>query len=420
MKVWITLRRVIAISEMIGLPQAAKMHERTKDALTMSRAGFNLSKADEERLIEKAEVWTGICMVDRIAGMMFNLPAGTYRYQLPSLPVVDSNGQILVRGFMGNLAGISKHIFELDDGPILGGSDADLYAEVLSIDQELISLARLPPASWWGDPTPGTTANLSEQILKYWHSYLTVRVHLKFTLQKDANQQFDYSRYTCMTACNIAINRYLGFRSTLPGGFFVGRVVDLQALTVAVVLLLAYHNSRSTRRRHVQAQTIESPASLIAQLIEVMESLSTLRTSDFATQAVVTLRSLSTLLGDDSASERRELTLTVPLLGKIHVHKNKHPVGNTIAQDAHALMDMDLAQVPVGSQSVPPSVFTPATSDFSSQSLPVTNSWSWDPLSLFIEDDDREAIFQHAIFAEDFGQMDASISYSSLDFGGYS
>lgn len=110
----------------------------------------------------------------------------------------------------------------------------------------------------------------------------------------------------------------------------------------------------------------------------------------------------------------------MPLLGKIHVHKNKHPVGNTIAQDAHALMDMDLAQVPVGSQSVPPSVFTPATSDFSSQSLPVTNSWSWDPLSLFIEDDDREAIFQHAIFAEDFGQMDASISYSSLDFGGYS
>lgn len=415
MKVWISLRRVIAISEMIGLPRASRALERAKFAPNTTRAGASLSKSDETRLTDKVEVWAGICMIDRIAGMMFNLPSGTNRYQLPRLPVVGADGEVIRRGYLSSLAAISKEVYELDDSTMLDGSDAERYAEVLRIDQELISLASIPPPSWWSTDTPGI---LPDQVLKYWHSYLTIRVHLKFTLQKDGNQQFDYSRYTCMNACNIAITRYLTIRPAMPSGFFIGRIVDLQALTAAVVLLLAYHNSRSARRRNFQAQAIESPARLIAQLIEVMESLSCLRASDFATQAVVTIRSLSTLLEDDSASERQELTLTVPLLGKIHVHKNRNPIGNTMGQDVSSMVGLAPSQTTTGSQHFQP-VFTPTTADFSGQAMPATNTSAWDPLSLFIEDDDREALFQSALVTEDYEQMDPTMNFSGFDFGGY-
>jgi hypothetical protein len=412
MKMWLTLRRVIAISEMVGLPHAARALERAKAAPNPTKPGGTLSKSDEARLIEKAETWAGICMIDRIAGMMFNLPAGTKRYQSPKQAVVDSNGQVLTRAYLSNLADIAKQVYDLDDGSVSEGSGAELYAEVLRIDQELISLASIPPQTWWSTYTPGALAN---QLLQYWHSYITVRVHLKLTLQHDASQQFDYSRYTCMNACNTAIRRYLTLRRALPSGFFVGRVVDLQALTAAVVLLLAYHNSGSARHIHFQARSIESPEQLIAQLVELMESISCLKASDFATQAVVTIRSLSALLEDDSASQRQDLTLTVPLLGKIHVRKNRNPVRNTISQNEGTIMES--TQATVGSQNVA-SAFTPTTSDLSGQTLPVNNAWSWDPLSLFIEDNDREALFQNALRTEDFGQMDASMSFTAFDFSG--
>jgi hypothetical protein len=412
MKMWLTLRRIIAISEMIGLPHAARAVERAKAAPTPIKAGVNPSKSDEARLLEKAETWAAICMVDRIGGMMFNLPAGTKRYQSIKLAVVDSNGQVLTRAYLSNLADIAKQVYDLDDGSFLEDSDAELCAEVLRIDQELHSLASLPPQTWWSTYTPGA---LGDQLLQYWHYYITVRIHLKLTLQNDAGQKSDYSRYTCMNACNTVIRRYLTLRRALPSGFFVGRVVDLQVLTAAVVLLLAYHNSRSIQNTHFHAKAIESPDQLIGQLVELMESISCLPASDFATQAVVTIRSLSALLQDDSASRTRELNLTVPLLGKLYVRKNSNPVKNTSSQDEGTIMG--LSQATSGIQNVA-SAFTPTASDLSDPTLPVANVWSWDPLYLFIEDDDREALFQSALRTEDFGQIDASMNFVAFDFGG--
>lgn len=408
MKMWLTLRRIVAISEMIGLPHAARAVERAKNAPSPINPGANLSKSDEARLLEKAETWAAICMVDRIAAMMFNLPAGTKRYQSLKLPVVDSNGQVLTRAYLSNLADIAKQVYDLDDGPLSEDSDAELYADVLRIDQEMNSLASLPPQTWWSTFTPGV---LGDQLLQYWHYYITVRIHLKLTLQHDGGQKSDYSRYTCMNACSLTIRRYLTLRRALPTGFFVGRVVDLQVLTAAVVLLLAYHNSTSDQNTYFHAKAIESPGPLIAQLIELMDSISCLPAADFATQAVVTIRSLSALLEDDSASQRRELNLTVPLLGKIYVRKNRNPIKSNNSQHESSMMGLSQAG---GIQNV----LTPTTSELSGPTLPLTNAWSWDPLYLFIEDDDREAFFHSALRTEDFEQVDGPMNFVAFEFSG--
>ncbi|KEF52056.1 uncharacterized protein A1O9_12046 [Exophiala aquamarina CBS 119918] len=407
---WLTLRRIIAISEVIGLPHAARSLERAKAAPYSTNVRPSLSKPEETRLLEKAETWAGICMIDRIAGMLFNLPAGTKRYQSAKLAVLDSNGQVVTKAYLSSLTEIAKQVYDLDDGSVTGLSDAELYAEALRIDQELISLASLPPQSWWNTYTPRARA---DQLLQYWHAYITIRVHLKLTLQSDASQNFDYSRYSCMNACSTAIRRYLDLRRGLPEGFFVGRIVDLQALTAGVVLVLAYHNSRSARHVQFQAQTIESPDLLIAQLVDLMDSISCLKAADFAKQAVITLRSLSALLDENSASKEQDLTLTVPLLGKIFVRKNRNPVAAPISQSDGTIPQ--LSQATNANQNVAPA-FTPATSDLSGQTLPVANSWPWDPLSLFIEDNDREALFHQALMTEDFGQMDASVGFTAFDF----
>ena len=407
---WLTLRRIIAISEVIGLPHAARALDRAKNPPYSNSVGPTLSKPEETRLAEKAEAWAGICTIDRIAGMLFNLPAGTKRYQTTKLAILDSNGQVITRAYLSSLTEIAKQVYDLDDGSGTELSDAELYSEVLRMDQELISLASLPPQAWWNTYTPGA---LAEQLLQYWHSYVTIRVHLKLTLQSDAGQKFDYSRYSCMNACSAAIRRYIGLRREMPEGFFVGRIVDLQALTAGVVLLLAYHNSSSARHVQFQAQGIESPDLLIAQLVELMDSISCRKAADFAKQAVVTIRSLSALLDDHDSSQGQDLTLTVPLLGKIFVRKNKKDVQNPFSQSVGNIPEF--SQAPIGVQNVS-STFTAATSDLSGQTLPVANSWPWDPLSLFIEHDDREAMFHQALMTEEFGQMDVATGFTAFDF----
>ncbi|KAK1021746.1 hypothetical protein LTR33_018380, partial [Friedmanniomyces endolithicus] len=68
-KVWISLRRIIPLAELIGLPRA--MHQlKAFD----TQPETNVSLSQRERTKEAAELWVSICAVDRLAAMMFNLP----------------------------------------------------------------------------------------------------------------------------------------------------------------------------------------------------------------------------------------------------------------------------------------------------------------------------------------------------------
>jgi hypothetical protein len=124
-------------------------------------------------------------------------------------------------------------------------------------------------------------------------------------------------------------------RSILPAGFFANRVVDLQAFTAAVFLLLAGYRSTRASSTFLQAVDVNVTSSLVDQVARLMGVIATRTGGDFACQASEAIRALSTLLTQPQTSEMQEIILSLPLGGRIHVSRKSY-TAKTISKHSYS------------------------------------------------------------------------------------
>lgn len=323
---WLLLRRVIALAELIGLPRAsaaiASHQESLKGTSRGAQPGASTYLAESWK--RKAEVWESICAVDRVTSMMWSLPLATVNYRLPKRPIVDSYGEVNPQSYLYNLADIASRVLELDNIYSSGRPLMELFNTVIGTDQELRSLASLAPKSWRN--INGFELSI-DTLLQYWHHYITVRTHLQLALKYDECQQFAFNFISCLDACQELTRRYVSLRSILPVGFFANQVIDLQAFTATVFLLLASY--RTTRNFSIFPQVDNSAiSSLVDQVIRTMRSATHRAGGNFARQAADALRSLSSLLQQSQSFESQKITLSLPLVGRIHVSRKPYTAKN--------------------------------------------------------------------------------------------
>ncbi len=263
--------------------------------------------------------------------MMWSLPLATLNYPLPKLPVVGSQGQVNPQSYLYNLADIASRVLELDN---IYSSDrplTELFNAVVGTDQELRSLASLTPKSWHKIHWPELSI---DALLQYWHQYLTVRTHLQLALKHDEGQQFAFNFITCLEACQELSRRYVSMRPVLPAGFFANRVFDLQAFTATVFLLLASYRTTHGSRTFPQAIDVNVTTGLVGQVVSMMGFAADRAGGDFAHQAADAIRSLSSLLQQPQTSELQKITLSLPLIGRIHVSRKSH-AAKTVPKQPH-------------------------------------------------------------------------------------
>lgn len=402
---WLQLRRVIAVAELIGLHRAAYR----SDKVELPRDGTFWGDTPSQLNARKAQVWESLCAIDRISGMLFNLPAGTRRYKMPQQMNIIATGEISSRAYLSSLSEIAMKAQDLEDFEVTDHADAELYAQVLKLDGEMRVLASITPASWWNEPQ-----HVSDQLLQYWHFYINIRVHLPFTLRHDTSEQFTFSRLACMKACQTLVQRYIKLRALLPSGFFLCRIVDLQTFTALVVLILAYYAASPAERNNLYAQGSQPPEMLIPDALNFMRTIANDPVSGFARQAIEAVTSLSQLLDGDKANMNKDLKLKVPLLGKVHVRRKKQ----TTRPTSQPQLGDNAGGVPYPSHpnenrqsisSQPNAYSTPNTFEQSMQDSP------WDPLSWSIEDD-QFGVFQDALMADEFSPFGTWWEHSGSEF----
>lgn len=307
---WLTLRRIIALAELAGLPQANDELLR----ISNTRDGNMRTQTDQEALKLKADVWEAICATDRNFSMMLNFPAGTARYRFPRDNSIWRDGQVSPQAYNYQLSNICAAIFEIDESYVRGSSHAESYEKVLSADRQLRALAALAPKAWWQD---SEGASLDHLLVKFWHCYIMARAHLRPGTMNDFDEQYAYSRTACRDACYNAVRRLPMLRESIPSGFFVCRVIDVQAFTTATFLLLS---SRPTRQPQIPDTTVDSHTmGCIQSIIDCLNKVSDQAGSDLAREAKTALTSLLALFQSQNPSQSRSLRLQIPLLGKIHI-----------------------------------------------------------------------------------------------------
>lgn len=263
-----------------------------------------------------AQLWELICNVDRLFGMILNLPPATRRYQLTVTDPLVTDGTVNTRVYLCKLLDIAARVYDMEDS-VAHGSGGNLHLELAG---ELSALASKTPRSWWVR-RPGVNAR-PEDFLQFMHHSIAMRIHLPLALQQDSGAGHMYNRLACIDACDSIVKNYEYFIQTLPPGFFVSKMLDLHAFIAAVVLLLTSHNSPADRNSfRIDSSRLHDVAMGVADLMGERSQMKP--GSDLAREGHNTLCALNRLLQQDYGTARdQDLTLKVPLLGKVHIRRN--------------------------------------------------------------------------------------------------
>lgn len=215
-------------------------------------------------------------------------------------------------------------------------------------------------------------------------------------------QEHLYSRLTGIDASRSIVRRYQRLRRALPSTFFLCRFLDIQAFTAIIVLMLVSYSAPPSSSLNTQADRAEIQR-LVDQVIDLMDE----KSSDdfgtnFARHGVFTIRALNDLFRqDEDSSNGQELTLKVPLLGKLHVRRNARVMSTSESSVLGPQLSSDPNIWKPSEYAVPqhnPASLVPDANVGGSQ---IQAQWPWDPLSWSLENN-HEDLFQDAFMAGDF------------------
>ncbi|KAL2832211.1 major facilitator superfamily domain-containing protein [Aspergillus pseudoustus] len=393
---WLKLRHFIALAELMGLPKAVQLVRQKKTTGTV-----------DEETEKKAQLWELMCTIDRMAGMFLNLPPYTRRFTLLAPPSILVDGVVQPSIYLRRIMDIAPKTYDLDELTVSQGSTAKLYTAALEVAREARELAAEAPKSWW-------TINMEDElkadhIVQFFHYCILMKAHLPIALRLEKSEEYLYSRLACIDACEAVVHRYQFIRRKLPSGFFSLRMLDLQAFTAGVLLLLTSHTSPSPDRHSFQIDKARLEG-VVNQVIQLMEEKSKEGAgADFAARGAHTIRSLRDLLQQEERTgvPVKELAANVPLIGRIRVRRNAQaapPLNPQSQVSSHPA-----AQVSgwgPQEQVVPmynPQLGAGTYMQDSVMTAPVGPDFQWDHLSWSIEDS-SENMFDDAIMTGAFDQ----------------
>lgn len=270
--------------------------------------------------IRAAQLWELINASNKLLGMVLNVPPDNGRHEQKGNQEVTIDGVVQPRAYLSKLIYIVGEIPHLDETNVAGDSATALYTPASELISELNELVSQTRESWW-------TINMErvepDHIVQFIHHYVTMRLHLPFAMRQDSIEKGLHSRVACMNACIFVVQRYQFLCRMLPPGFFLSRILDLQAFTAAVILLLTRKSwsSINLATSLIEKAKIENE---VDQVIRLLRQRSRgLPGSHITHNAVNTILSLRKFLEEDEGvAQVHQITLNVPLLGRGHVRRN--------------------------------------------------------------------------------------------------
>lgn len=341
-----------------------------------------------ETQLQRAQLWRSLCFADGISGVVLNLPPSISPYQRPKPQPLFIDGAIQPQAYISRLIEITTKIQYRDNTSITQGSSAELYISVLELDSKLKVLAAETPKSWWARNVKHA---IPDRLVQFLHFCINMRVHLVFAMRNDPDEEYSYIRMVCRDACESVMEHYRYLRRELPSGIFLARCLDLQAFVATVILLLTSHSSSCTGLPNLHINKVKVD-SIVSETIEVMNERSkNTVVAHFAQHCVNSIRSLKELLQEDhEISDVQELTLKIPLLGKVYIRRNTY-----MSQTQHTREQPSL-DIPANPGSWKPNEesliaqedrYIPSNIDNNMVShFQTLEEMPWDPLSWCIED----------------------------------
>jgi hypothetical protein len=255
---------------------------------------------------------------ERYLSLMLGVPSATSSV---SFPFDDHAPGLSLEDFY------NKHLCSIA-GLILTRNQGDAthaFSATQEIDQKLDSLAKQMPPAWWELPTSGVdgrtdeAANQFEQIIcQIWHFELETLVHLPFMLRAATDRRYEYSRISCLNASRGLIKRWMFMREAYSTSF-VSNVVEFQAFTAAITILLGLIGPTHTSTDPAVLKERVEDLQLIEKVVHILEELKQNGTgAHVVNQSISVIRTLQGVLRNEGTSSGN-LRLTIQHFGTISI-----------------------------------------------------------------------------------------------------
>lgn len=213
----------------------------------------------------------------------------------------------------------NKHLCDIA-GLILARNQGDAshaFSTTQEIDEKLDSLAKRMPQTWWETTNSlleGRTEEAASQfealMCQIWHFELQTLVHLPFMLRAATDRRYDYSRVSCLSASRGLMRKWMSMRE-VHSTTFVSNLVEFQAFTAAVTLLLGLLGpARTTNDPTVLKEQYED-LQLVETVVQILENLKRCGTGvQLVNQSISVIRTLQGVLrGEINSSGSLRLSI---------------------------------------------------------------------------------------------------------------
>jgi hypothetical protein len=299
-KAWTTIRRGISHAVLLGLHEPPRFSSGPHSTST----------------IRRDSVWWHLAECESTLCLMLGLPTSM---TISSKNIEDeSNGfkNMASSGiFRRKLALVARTVSQRGQRAL-----SDSQPSTQDIDQELDHLANNMSTHWWHDATlkhniPDIIENHERIVSQFWYHQVKVYLHLPFFLQPPSETQNESSRIQCLDASRSMIVMYVKMREQAAGKVKLCRVIDFQAFTAAIILVLGQLGYSPAGPE--EAHRGKDDQQLLQQTIEILRRVSLEYGNLTAAQSHQALTALVEL--GQAGVEGQTCKVFVPYFGMISV-----------------------------------------------------------------------------------------------------
>lgn len=319
-RAWLCFRRALDVAQLMGLHRC-RVPGKDLDAAMLTRL---------------RHVWWIMFEADRCMAVILGLPYGIPNQHCDFADVED---EAITREevFKRKLSIIAGDIIDRDQA-----TKQPSFIATQEIDEKLERLARSMPDSWWETPSapwptdPRALARQDSRLMaQFWHYQMESLLHLPFMLRSATDHRFEYNKSICLKASREMIRRYICLREQATTASFVCKIIDFQAFTSVVILILnllgpqpAFTSPCIPYSNHSNAQDWQ----VVDRVVSLLSDPSAAIDEAVATQGIKVIKTLSAI-GRNSgphASSSGAMKLAIPYFGTISIAR-----GSKFYQQSH-------------------------------------------------------------------------------------
>lgn len=219
-RAWILMRRAVGFAQMLGLHRS-----------------FTTPKAEKTFEVQRQQsLWFHLCQNDNYLALLLGLPYSIdQKFCQPPRDLLESKTTGEGEGFLLRVTPIIAKIVDRNQSP-----QKMPYSTTLNIDAELEELKTSLSRTFSPINEDGVTLNefYDRLIAQFIYNQIRQLLHLPFMLKSTSDTKYKHSYNAALDSSRQMIMLYRDLRSDHPVGPFICKLIDFQAFTASMLILL--------------------------------------------------------------------------------------------------------------------------------------------------------------------------------------